>query len=118
MGTATLPQLFNFLDFGPCGWIKRREIKVQSCSELGPSKKWGHHMGRTLVGVFRHCTYIQKVSKDSAAQNGWNKPKASLMSSLYLVSGSDIADLLIAFCPEIVPLFISHYNCFSGVVLC
>ena len=29
-----------------------REIKVQSCSELGPSKEWGHHMGRTLVGAF------------------------------------------------------------------
>ena len=94
---------------------KRREIKVQSCSELGPSKEWGHHMGRIWLGCSCLCTYIQKVSKDSAAQNGWYEPKASLMSSLNLVSGSDIADLLIAFCPEIVPVFISCYNWFSGV---
>lgn len=82
---------------------------------LGPARNGDFTWAGLLLGRSCLCTYIQKVSKDSAAQNGWYEPKASLMSSLNLVSGSDIADFLIAFCPEIVPLFISCYNWFSGV---
>ena len=87
-----MPRLFTFLDLHPVGRRKRREIQAKVIVSLGPAREWGHQMGRTLVGVFVsvYIYSIQKVHKDSAAQSGWYEPEKLLMSSFYLVSGSDI----------------------------